>query len=106
TMGLCWLLSALGLLFRDLGQLMGFLLTVWFFLTPICYPEESVPQAARPVLALNPFLHLVRAFRDILLEGHAPDWPRFAGLSMTAALVFLAGYTVFHKLRRSFPDLL
>ena len=43
TMGLCWLLSALGLLFRDLGQLMGFLLTVWFFLTPICYPEESVP---------------------------------------------------------------
>ncbi|MCC6263882.1 MAG: ABC transporter permease [Bryobacterales bacterium] len=106
TMGLCWLLSALGLLFRDLGQLMGFLLTVWFFLTPICYPEESVPQAARPVLALNPFLHLVRAFRDTLLEGRAPDWPQFAGLSITAALAFLTGYTVFHKLRRSFPDLL
>lgn len=106
TMGLCWLLSALGLLFRDLGQLMGFLLTVWFFLTPICYPEESVPQAARPVLALNPFLHLVRAFRSTLLEGRAPDWPHFAALCAMAALIFLAGYTVFHKLRRSFPDLL
>lgn len=106
TMGLCWLLSALGLLFRDLGQLMGFLLTVWFFLTPICYPEESVPQAARPLLALNPFLHLVRAFRSTLLEGRAPDWPHFAALCATAVLTFLAGYTVFHKLRRSFPDLL
>lgn len=106
TMGLCWLLSALGLLFRDLGQLMGFLLTVWFFLTPICYPEEAVPLAARPVLALNPFLHLVRAFRGTLLEGRAPDWPHFAALCATAALAFLAGYTVFHKLRKSFPDLL
>lgn len=106
TLGSCWLLSALGLLFRDLGQLMGFFLTMWFFLTPICYPEESVPAAARPVLALNPFLHLVRAFRSVLLEGHPPDWPNFAALCLTAVLVFLAGYTVFHKLRGSFADLL
>lgn len=106
TMGLCWLSSALGLLFRDLGQLMGFLLTVWFFLTPICYPEESVPQAARQVLELNPFLHLVRAFRVTLLEGRAPDALPFVGLCGTAVLVFLGGYTLFHKLRRSFPDLL
>ncbi len=106
TLGSCWLLSALGLLFRDLGQLMGFFLTMWFFLTPICYPEESVPAAARPLLALNPFLHLVRAFRSVLLEGHPPDWPNFAALCLTAVFVFLAGYTVFHKLRGSFADLL
>lgn len=106
TLGLCWLSAALGLLFRDLGQLMGFLLTVWFFLTPICYPEESVPQAARPILELNPFLHLVRAFRQTLLEGRAPEALPFATLCATTVLVFLAGYTIFHKLRRNFPDLL
>jgi lipopolysaccharide transport system permease protein len=106
TLGCCWLFSALGLLFRDLAQVMGFLLTVGFFLTPICYPEESLPEAVRPVLALNPFLHLVRAFRDVLLEGQAPETAPFLWLCGVAALVFLGGYTVFHKLRRSFADLL
>ncbi|MBI4458695.1 MAG: ABC transporter permease, partial [Acidobacteria bacterium] len=39
TAGLCWFLAALGVFLRDTGQIMGFLLTVWFFLTPICYAE-------------------------------------------------------------------
>lgn len=106
TLGCCWLFAALGLLFRDLAQVMGFLLTVVFFLTPICYPEESLPAAVKPVLGLNPFLHLVRAFRDVLLQGHAPETGPFVGLCAVSALVFLGGYTVFHKLRRSFADLL
>lgn len=106
TVGGCWLFAALGLLFRDLAQVMGFLLTVAFFLTPICYPEESLPAAVKPVLALNPFLHLVRAFRDVLLEGRAPELTPFVWLCAVSALVFLGGYTVFHKLRRSFADLL
>lgn len=105
TLGLGWLLSAVGLVFRDLSQVMGFLLTVWFFLTPICYPEESLPESAKPILALNPFLHLVRSFRDVLLHNHAPDWQPFGWLCFVSAMVFLGGYTVFHRLRRSFPDL-
>jgi lipopolysaccharide transport system permease protein len=38
TAGVCWTLSALGVYLRDLGQVIGFLLTICFFLTPICYP--------------------------------------------------------------------
>src|SRR5258708_3431445 len=41
TMGLCWFLAALGVFARDLGQIMGFLLTLWFFVTPICYEEPA-----------------------------------------------------------------
>ena len=42
--GLCWFLAALGVFVRDLGQIIGFLLTLWFFLTPICYPEtQNIP---------------------------------------------------------------
>ena len=38
--GLCWFLAALGVFVRDLGQIIGFLLTLWFFMTPICYPRR------------------------------------------------------------------
>ena len=42
TAGVSWFLAALGVFVRDLGQIIGFLLTIWFFLTPICYPEKSL----------------------------------------------------------------
>ena len=46
--GLCWFLSALGVFVRDLGQIIGFLLTLWFFLTPICYAESAdIPASSR-----------------------------------------------------------
>ena len=46
TAGVSWFLAALGVFVRDLGQIMGFVLTLWFFLTPICYPENKLPHAA------------------------------------------------------------
>ena len=36
TLGLCWFLAALGVFVRDLAAVIGFILTLWFFLTPIC----------------------------------------------------------------------
>lgn len=106
TMGLCWLFAALGLLFRDLAQITGYFLTLWFFLTPICYPEEGLPPGIAPYMALNPIFTLVRAYRDVLLQGTPPDFPALAQLMAIALAAFVAGHALFHKLRRSFADLL
>ncbi len=66
TAGVSWFLAALGVFVRDLGQIMGFLLTLWFFLTPICYPENKLPHAAAGVLTKNPIYVLVHGYRSIL----------------------------------------
>jgi lipopolysaccharide transport system permease protein len=106
TLGLCWFLAALGVFFRDIGQIIGFLLTLWFFVTPICYPEASLPERWMWLFAQNPIYILVRNYRLIFLEGAAPDWLALTRLTMLSAAVFLAGYAWFYKLRRSFADLL
>ncbi|MBK9167850.1 MAG: ABC transporter permease [Bryobacterales bacterium] len=106
TVGLCWFLSALGVFARDLGQMIGLLLTLWFFLTPICYPEASLPPAALPVLSQSPIYILVRGYRDVLLEARMPDPVALAKLWGMAAVAFLGGYAWFHKLRRSFADVI
>jgi lipopolysaccharide transport system permease protein len=106
TLGLCWFLAALGAYVRDLGQIMGFVLTLWFFLTPICYPESLLPDAAAPILHKNPLFVLVRGYRSILLEGSAPDFSSVWKLWLLAAVVFLCGYAWFHKLRRAFADVI
>lgn len=105
--GLCWFLSALGVFVRDLGQIIGFLLTVWFFVTPICYAEsQAVPAWAARILEFNPILVLVRGYRAILLENHAPASGPLIWLWLAAALVAVLGHAWFHSLRRSFADVI
>ena len=106
TSGVCWFLAALGVFVRDLTQINGFVLTVWFFITPICYPESSLPARALGILTRNPMFVLVRAYRSILLESRAPDWHSLAWLSAASILIFLLGHAWFYKLQKSFADLI
>jgi len=104
TGGLCWLLAALGVFLRDLAQVNGFLLTIWFFLTPICYPETAMPAEARWLLTKNPVYVLVEGYRSIFLKGTAPQWSPLWKLWLVSILVFLLGHAFFHRLRKTFAD--
>ena len=109
TAGIAWFLAALGAFVRDLGQIIGFVMTVWFFITPICYPEQSwapLPAFAKALLSKNPMYILVRGYRAIFLEHQAPAWGPLAKLSLIAALIFVLGHAWFYKLRKSFADMI
>ncbi|HTA45500.1 MAG TPA: ABC transporter permease [Bryobacteraceae bacterium] len=109
TAGICWFISALGVFVRDLTQINGYLLTIWFFITPICYEEKnlhSLPRSALALLTKNPLYILVRGYRSILLESKAPDWNSLAWLFAFSLAVFLFGHAWFYKLRKSFADLI
>jgi lipopolysaccharide transport system permease protein len=106
TMGICWFLAGLGVFVRDLGQINGFLLTLWFFLTPICYPEESLRGVGLQVLSKNPIFVLVRGYRDIFLEHHAPAFSPMWKLWVVAAAACILGHAWFYKLRKHFADVI
>jgi lipopolysaccharide transport system permease protein len=106
TLGLAWFLSATGVYLRDIGQIIGFVLTLWFFLTPICYPEALLPAGAKDILTKNPIYVLVRGYRAIFLDGQAPPLGALWKLWIVSAVAFLAGYAWFHKLRKSFADVI
>ena len=105
TAGLAWFLAALGVFVRDLGQVMGFLLTIWFFLTPICYPEQQF-KSATPYLSKNPIYILVHGYRAIFLENRAPQFGPLWKFWLLSAAVCVLGHAWFYKLRKSFPDML
>jgi lipopolysaccharide transport system permease protein len=106
TAGISWFLAALGVFVRDLAQINGFLLTLWFFLTPICYPETSLPGPALRILAKNPMFVLVRGYRDALIEGRAPAFRSLWKLWVVSGVIFILGHAWFYKLRKSFADLI
>lgn len=106
TLGLCWAWAAIGLFARDLGQVNGFLLTLVFFLTPICYPTEKLPAAAVAILQKSPIFKLVGEYRLLFISERPPDWPVMVQLAIMSIGIFYIGYGVFRKLRPSFPDVL
>jgi lipopolysaccharide transport system permease protein len=106
TVGLCWFLAALGVFLRDLGQILGFILTAWFFLTPICYPESQLQGAMRTAQLFNPMFVLVHGYRTVFLDQRAPDAMPLVGLWIAALALAILGHAFFHKLRRSFADVI
>ena len=103
TTGVSWFLAGLGAYVKDLGQVIGFVLTIWFFMTPICYPENQM-LAKAPILAKNPMYVLVRGYRSIFLENQHPAFGALWKFSLLAAVVFVLGHAWFYKLRKSFAD--
>jgi lipopolysaccharide transport system permease protein len=105
TLGLAFLLSALSVHFRDIRDLLGNLMTLWFFATPIVYPYTQAPERFRPLLDLNPFTHLAGAYQDVLFVGgpYRPGW-RLAAVVVGAILVLVLGYGVFDRLRDTFAE--
>jgi lipopolysaccharide transport system permease protein len=106
TAGLCWFLAALGIFVRDLAAVIGFILTLWFFLTPICYSEENLPPGAFWILSLNPIFVLVRGYRAVFLQNRAPDFWPIAALWIASTAVAILGFAWFHRLRKSFADVI
>ena len=105
TTGLAMFLSALTVHFRDLKDLLGNILTLWFFATPIIYSIEMAPPDMRWWLNLNPMTHLMRSYQEVLFfEGPLGHQKWLAGLGVASVVVFLAGYFVFDRLRDSFAE--
>jgi lipopolysaccharide transport system permease protein len=107
TLGVCWFLAALGVYMRDLGQIMALVLTLWFFITPICYPESAkLSPAISAVMRQNPLYILVRLYREVFLEGRAPELYPLLKLWAIALVLFFLGHVWFYRLRKSFADVI
>ena len=91
---------------RDLGQINGYVLTLWFFMTPICYPASAIPHWATRPLSANPMFLLVNGYRAALLDGHAPSLRAVLALCALGLIAFFGGHAWFYKLRKSFADVL
>lgn len=106
ALGCMWAISAFSVYFRDLGQIMGLVMTVLFFLSPVFYPIEAVPETVRPLLYLNPLTDTIVAFRELMLWGRMPDWFALAVQGGIGLAACVAGYGIFQWFRKGFADVL
>ena len=88
--GLGVLLGVFNVFMRDVAQVLGIVLQFWFWLTPIVYTREMLPERLRWLIDLNPLYPMVRMYQDALVWNRLPAWD---ALLWPAALAFtlLAG---------------
>jgi len=105
TLGIGLMLSALTVHFRDLRDLLGNLLTLWFFSTPIIYPMAMVPSGGKVIMDLNPVAHLAISYQEILFyDGPFGHWRWLLALGVFSVVTLLVGYALFDRLRDSFAE--
>ena len=105
-LGLGWALSALGVYFRDLGEIVGLFMGMLLFLTPVFFPLSVLPDFLQVWVAFNPLTIPIEALRSIGLLG---QWPQFASLLQlfaTGCVVAFIGAWLFEKSRKGFADVL
>lgn len=104
TYGLSLLAAAFNLFYRDIQYVINLVILLWFYLTPVIYPIEMFPEHYRWIFQLNPMAVLINAYREVLLNGNAPNVLSL-GLAFGASLVLLGvAQWIFKKLEGQFAD--
>jgi hypothetical protein len=70
AMGLGMTVGILNVFFRDIGHLFAIVLQFWFWLTPIVYPLQSLPDWAQEIVNLNPMTPLITALQNYVTRYH------------------------------------
>ena len=104
-MGLVLLIASMDVFFRDLEHLIEVFMTLLFYLTPVLYPLEKVPERWRPLFQINPLASLIEAWRDLLMNNSLPGADLWPALVFTLGALAVGG-TVFRRLEPGFADAL
>ncbi|MGH3132049.1 MAG: ABC transporter permease, partial [Gaiellaceae bacterium] len=70
--GLSLLLAPLQVYLRDVRQVVGILVAVGFWITPVFYRRAQVPESIAWLYDVNPMAHVLEAQRQILIGGSVP----------------------------------
>ncbi len=83
--------------FTDVVELIGVVLSLLMYLTPVFYPKEIVPERLRWVVRFNPIRSILEVFRDPIYQGEVPPLSHLAVCVGIAILALILGSWVFRR---------
>lgn len=105
TTGICLPISIINAYFRDMEYLVGIGITLLFWLTPIIFPLNMVPETYRIFLSLNPLTYLITTWREVLMLNLV-DWGKI-GFSFGTSVIFLSvGIFIFQRLGKRLDEVI
>ena len=106
SLGIGYVVAATSVYLRDIPHLTGIVTQILFFMTPIFYRVDMVPERMRLILLCNPLTPMVDQARDVLLFGNLPNWQLSALLWLISWCICHFGLVWFLKTKKGFADVL
>ena len=106
--GLSWLTSSLNVFVKDVSHIVSILLQFGFWVSPIVWPLERIPEKYHVILKLNPLFYIIDGYRRSFLF-HTPAWQGYQWTIYYWAvtiLILFSGILIFRKLKPHFADVL
>lgn len=104
--GLGVMLGVFNVYNRDVGQFMGVVMQIWFWLTPIVYPYEIIPENLKWLSEINPMVPLVKIYQEALLLNNFPDYNQLWLPAGVALAFFVLSFALFRKASPELVDVL
>lgn len=105
TVGLTLMFSAATIFIRDLRQIIGGVLQMGLFLTPVAWGINSIPRHWRAsYCAINPMAAVIDGYRRTVLFGKPPAWELVIPATITSVCALVLGYWMFRRLEGGVAD--
>ena len=104
VLGMVFLFSSLNVFFRDIEYILSIIMMIWFYMTPIVYTVEMIPEKYQTLFYLNPMTNIVIFYRDILFYKRMPSFGFIGGVFLYSLAMIIIGYFVFQKLQKNFVE--
>lgn len=100
--------SAIVVVFRDFQKIMASIIRLLFYITPVVWVQDNLPENLRFILKLNPFAYIIDGYRDSLLYGRSLMWHWKQGMFfwILTIIMFIIGCHIHMKFRKQFIDLI
>jgi ABC-type polysaccharide/polyol phosphate export permease len=105
VIGIALPIATLSVFYYDVYHALPIALTTLFYLSPVFYPAEMVPEAARGFYFLNPIAGLLTLYHEVFYWGRMPSFHLLGGMLLAAFIVYLAGYAIFRRYAAIFPEI-
>jgi ABC-type polysaccharide/polyol phosphate export permease len=108
ALGIGWMVAALHVFIRDVGQIVAVIIQVGFWATPILWDIHIMPATVQTILKFNPVFYIIQGYRDSFISG-IPFWHRLdytLYFWTVAGCLFVLGAMVFRRLKGQFADVL
>jgi ABC-type polysaccharide/polyol phosphate export permease len=105
-LGLTYLMAVLGTYLPDVAEIMRPVIRGMFFVTPILWPAERLPDSLSWIVAYNPLAYLVEAYRGLILYGELPGPQSTIYFTLFSVALFVAAFWLFVRLKPRFADLI
>jgi ABC-type polysaccharide/polyol phosphate export permease len=102
TLGMTFFFATANVYYRDVSHILQIILQLWFYVSPIIYPQSFVPAKYQIFFKLNPMIYALNGFHLSVYNGMLPAWTNIVASFVCGFGALFVGFYIFRRYQDEF----